>query len=260
MGGVNSCVKFSAHFKSVIRALVLGRRKHDLLHEVLKGLTGVGEGRGAWTSPSERLAAAGPSPILQPAVTASLVSAGEPSDLRQSDLVGVGVALDVEDEASIRPLSVGDFSIRASNTSSVSFRDGHRSSSDRLNILFTNTLLVSKVNVGDEEYGLSLQVTHGLELYVSIWIIRGRPFTPFWEEKPHPNFADGVTEAFVGAQLVERHGVELAFVQTGAYASAFTAAGDPLSPDTVVKLLKCSRLFSRCSVFSDRLTGTDLRT
>lgn len=31
----------------------------------------------------------------------------------------------------------------------------------------------------------------------------------------HPDFADGVTEAFVRTELVERHGVELAFVQVG---------------------------------------------
>ena len=31
----------------------------------------------------------------------------------------------------------------------------------------------------------------------------------------HPDFADGVTEAFVGAELVERHSVELALVQVG---------------------------------------------
>lgn len=29
----------------------------------------------------------------------------------------------------------------------------------------------------------------------------------------HPDFADGVTEAIVGAELVERHSIELAFVQ-----------------------------------------------
>lgn len=33
--------------------------------------------------------------------------------------------------------------------------------------------------------------------------------------RTHPDFADGVTEAFVSTELVERHGVELAFVQVG---------------------------------------------
>lgn len=31
----------------------------------------------------------------------------------------------------------------------------------------------------------------------------------------NPDFTDGVAEALVGAELVERHGVELAFVQVG---------------------------------------------
>lgn len=31
----------------------------------------------------------------------------------------------------------------------------------------------------------------------------------------HPDFAYGVTEAFVGTELIERHSVELAFVQVG---------------------------------------------
>lgn len=31
----------------------------------------------------------------------------------------------------------------------------------------------------------------------------------------HPDFTDGVSEALVGAELVERHSVELAFVQVG---------------------------------------------
>lgn len=33
--------------------------------------------------------------------------------------------------------------------------------------------------------------------------------------RTNPDFADGLTETFVGAQLVEGHGVELAFVQIG---------------------------------------------
>lgn len=31
----------------------------------------------------------------------------------------------------------------------------------------------------------------------------------------YPDFADGVTQTIVGTELVERHGVELAFVQVG---------------------------------------------
>lgn len=43
----------------------------------------------------------------------------------------------------------------------------------------------------------------------------------------HPDFADGVTEAFVGAELVERDGVELAFVQVGHRALALLLSQRP---------------------------------
>lgn len=36
-----------------------------------------------------------------------------------------------------------------------------------------------------------------------------------WKSGAHPDFTDGVTQAFVGAELAERHGVKLAFVQVG---------------------------------------------
>lgn len=30
---------------------------------------------------------------------------------------------------------------------------------------------------------------------------------------PHPHFADGVSQAFVAARLVQRHGIKLPFIQ-----------------------------------------------
>ncbi len=50
---------------------------------------------------------------------------------------------------------------------------------------------------------------------VSIKLTTAKPKWDWTDALTHPDFADGVTEAFVGTELVERHSVELAFVQVG---------------------------------------------